>query len=326
MRFERTEHILHLCVMMASRAQGVSLTMIMDEFVVSRRTAERMRDAALRVLPIYQERTDETGTKFWSASDLPRGFADANAEEIAALNAAIDLAAANNQVETVRSLRSIADKLLAQQGRKRQVRLEPDIELLLQSEGLALRPGPKISLNPQHVAVIREAILSSRRILLSYLSRAAEARNRLTLEPLGILYGPRPYLIAKQKDDSIIKHYRLHGIENPTVTNEGFDRKLDFDLRLYAKKLFGVFNEEPSKVHWRFRADAANAAAEFQFHPDQAVEVLEDGTLDVRFEAAGLLEMAWHLYAWGDAVDVLAPLRLREMVKDYQRSDFEALP
>ncbi len=32
-----------------------------------------------------------------------------------------------------------------------------------------------------------------------------------------------------------------------------------------------------------------------------------DGSLLVRFEAAGHLEMAWHLYAWGDAVEVVKP-------------------
>lgn len=51
-----------------------------------------------------------------------------------------------------------------------------------------------------------------------------------------------------------------------------------------------------------------------------------DGSLIVRFQASGHLEMAWHLYLWGDAVEVLAPDRLREMVAGYQRRDFPALP
>jgi hypothetical protein len=36
--------------------------------------------------------------------------------------------------------------------------------------------------------------------------------------------------------------------------------------------------------------------------------------------------MAWHLYQWGDAVEVLAPGGLRAMVEGHRRSDFEALP
>jgi predicted DNA-binding transcriptional regulator YafY len=36
--------------------------------------------------------------------------------------------------------------------------------------------------------------------------------------------------------------------------------------------------------------------------------------------------MAWHLYIWGDAVEVLAPEALRRIVEEHRRADFEALP
>jgi predicted DNA-binding transcriptional regulator YafY len=46
----------------------------------------------------------------------------------------------------------------------------------------------------------------------------------------------------------------------------------------------------------------------------------------VRFQAAGHLEMAWHLYLWGADVEVLAPERLREMVAGHARTDFPSFP
>jgi predicted DNA-binding transcriptional regulator YafY len=51
-----------------------------------------------------------------------------------------------------------------------------------------------------------------------------------------------------------------------------------------------------------------------------------DGSLIVRFSASGHLEMAWHLYLWGDDVEVLAPPALRQLVDKHRRSDFPALP
>ena len=60
--------------------------------------------------------------------------------------------------------------------------------------------------------------------------------------------------------------------------------------------------------------------------PGQRLEDQPDGSLVVRFEASGWLEMAWHLYQWGDAVEVLAPEGLRAMVERHRRSDFEAMP
>ena len=52
----------------------------------------------------------------------------------------------------------------------------------------------------------------------------------------------------------------------------------------------------------------------------------EDGSLTVRFIASGHLEMAWFLYMWGEAVEVLAPEPLRAMVDRHRRGDFPALP
>jgi predicted DNA-binding transcriptional regulator YafY len=36
--------------------------------------------------------------------------------------------------------------------------------------------------------------------------------------------------------------------------------------------------------------------------------------------------MCWHLYVWGDQVEVLAPARLRDMMQAWRRSDFASLP
>jgi predicted DNA-binding transcriptional regulator YafY len=46
----------------------------------------------------------------------------------------------------------------------------------------------------------------------------------------------------------------------------------------------------------------------------------------VRFKASGHLEMSWHLYAWGDNVEVIKPTKLATMVHPYRRTDFAALP
>jgi predicted DNA-binding transcriptional regulator YafY len=54
--------------------------------------------------------------------------------------------------------------------------------------------------------------------------------------------------------------------------------------------------------------------------------MMPDGSLTVRFKAAGVVEMAWYLYQWGDKVEVIKPEALRVMVEGYRRSDFPALP
>lgn len=52
----------------------------------------------------------------------------------------------------------------------------------------------------------------------------------------------------------------------------------------------------------------------------------EDGGLLVTFEASSLVEMTWHLAKWGDAVEVIEPAALREMVVGYRNSSITVLP
>ena len=53
---------------------------------------------------------------------------------------------------------------------------------------------------------------------------------------------------------------------------------------------------------------------------------LDDGSLLVEFTASGWLEMAWHLVTWGNAVEVLDPPELREMLERVRRGEVEILP
>jgi predicted DNA-binding transcriptional regulator YafY len=112
------------------------------------------------------------------------------------------------------------------------------------------------------------------------------------------------------------------------VLKEPAARPIDFDLQKYCQRSFGVFqnDDEMSEVVLRFTPKAAARARQFEFHPTQTLEEREDGSVIVRFTAAGLLEMTWHLYTWGDQVEVLNPPVLREMVHPHRRADFASLP
>jgi len=125
-----------------------------------------------------------------------------------------------------------------------------------------------------------------------------------------------------------MRHFRVEDIERAAATDEWFARDEEFDFEAYANRAFGVFQDEREfgEVVWKFTPAAAPHAARHRFHPDQTSETDEEGALTVRFAACGWLEMCWHLYAWGDQVEVLAPAELAKMVRGHQRSDFPGLP
>jgi predicted DNA-binding transcriptional regulator YafY len=99
-----------------------------------------------------------------------------------------------------------------------------------------------------------------------------------------------------------------------------FTRKRGFVIKKYAENSFGVFQEKPVDVVWRFTPKAAPDVSEFLFHPHQVIEPQKDGSLVVRFRAGGLLEMSWHLFTWGSEVEVIKPKRLVSMLRQQCRN------
>jgi predicted DNA-binding transcriptional regulator YafY len=93
-----------------------------------------------------------------------------------------------------------------------------------------------------------------------------------------------------------------------------------------APSAFYQDEAEYGEVIWRFAPQAAEQARGYLFHPDQVMEDNPDGSLTIRFTASGHLEMCWHLYTWGDSVEVVEPEVLRRMVEGYRRGDFPARP
>ena len=154
------------------------------------------------------------------------------------------------------------------------------------------------------------------------------AQNRV-VEPYGMLLGIRQYLIARDLGNGRhFRRFRLDRITSAAITGQSFARAPDFDLDAYAAQSFGSYHSdaEYQPVIWRFAPTAAAAAREFEFHPNQVVTEEPDGALRVTFTASGWVEMVWHLYQWGDKVEMIAPAELRELVKGHQRGDVGVLP
>lgn len=145
------------------------------------------------------------------------------------------------------------------------------------------------------------------------------------MSPLGFLYGHRHYLVALEDGVEKPKFYSLPSIDKLRLEQDSFERDPCFSLKEFVSQGFGVFEEPPVDVVWRFSKEAAPLARSFVFHHSQSLEEDADGKLLVRFRAGGLLEMAWHLLSWGDHVEVLEPASLISILPE-QMPSWPALP
>ena len=328
MSFTKAMDLLTLAQMAAARRHGVSLTDICEKFCVSHRTAQRMTHALEATFanvtsddgPDLRRRWRITGTREL-ARLRPRQETALEALEIATRTARDD-----GRLRHARALEETRDWISGSLDPRASLRAESDAEAVLASIGQVARPGPKVELLPGVMDEIIEALRGPFRLRIVYSKPDAPAR---IVEPHGVLMGPRPYLVARQPSRSPkLIQFRIDRIRTAACLDDSFALEPGFSLERYAARAFGAHQTEGQygEVVWRFTPEAAERASGFRFHPEQVLEPQDDGSLIVRFHAAGWLEIAWHLYQWGDKVEVLAPAGLRDYVDPWRRSDLDGMP
>lgn len=326
MRYEKAEIVLRIALDMQGSACGLTLHDIQHNYgeePMSRRTAERLRDVVERLFPHMELANPGEVPKRWRIpGGNVNGFASITAEEVTDLKTAVTLLRRENMHPQAASAEKVLAKLRALMARHTQIRLEPDLEALTEAEGLAMRPGPRPKINQALLRALREAIITRRKVCLHYLYRGSRKRGYQTVHPYGFLYGKRHYLVAWSELDRAkdFRNFALSNIERVELLDETFVRKPEFSITKYAEQSFGVFQEKPVDVIWKFTPKVADDASEFLFHPSQETERLKDGSLVVRFRAGGLLEMAWHLFTWGSEVEIIKPKRLASLLREQRTS------
>lgn len=316
MRHEKAEILLKVAMDMQSSSQGLSLQEIAERYSdtpLSRRTAERIRDAVLRIFPDqHEETTGPGGIKRWRLrTTWLRGLYQLDPATLATLEAARKLLEQNGLEDLAVHLERLRGLLTSLLEPSTQLSLESQVEALSLAEGLALRPGPRVRVDPNVLATLRDGLRLGRVLQVDYRYRKTNILRRYQIHPYGLLYGHRHYLVGSRNPAGAARYYILGRIEHAELTPFSAIRPSNFSLDRLAARSFGVWQEEPVQVHWRFKPEAAEDAADFIFHPSQQTEWAEDGSLHVRFTAGGMLEMDWHLYTWGDGVEVIAPPELQ---------------
>ena len=314
LRYSRVSDILELLVIMQSKVLGVTLTEIADRFHVSRRTAERLRDAITNILP----QIDEIGTvgkeKHWGfTSGYMNEIISFSPDEIAILESIKDCLNVEFKKKT---LDSVITKLKAL-SRKQITRVDDAIELIMKSEGVAVTQKPSYKIDIQLIDTVRQAIKQNKVICAKYLG------NDKILAPYGIIYGSNIYLIGVEEEKPNPYVYRLHKLSDVKLTDKSFD-KGDFDIKEYANHSFGVYQNETIKVELLFASDVAEDVLNYNFHPTQKIKQNNDGSVTVKIKASGELEILWHIFKWGDSVKIVAPTKLKKMYIEYLNNVLKA--
>ena len=315
MRHEKATRLLELARLLASSAEGMTLDEMSGSMGVSRRTAERMRDAVREAFPQMEEVEDPPTLRFRIPSGLDGIFQAPTADEFAALHAAAENFRNLGASGRASALLSLEQKVLSAMRAGMRRRLAPDLEALLEAETIAFHAGPRPFEDEKVLGAVREAIKSLRRLKFKYEGGSTPGRER-EVTPFGLLFGRANYLVGAEGSSTEPRTWRLDRVRDLAVSPTPGARPADFTLQAFVERSFGIYQDAVEEVVLRIHPHGAEEALGWRFHPTQTLETQDDGSVIARFRAGGMREIAWHLFTWGDKLEILAPERLKTMMRE----------
>lgn len=307
--------VIELARRMAASAEGLTLDEMARDMEVGRRTAERMRDAVLGLYPQTEEVSDPP-QKRWRIRGGLSAFEQApTTEELVELTRAAQGLRATGEPARAAALEGLERKLKSAMRSTTLNRLAPDLEALVRAETLAVQAGPRATADETVLAEIRQAVLAGQPLGFIYSRPGAEARRRV-MTPCGLMFGRANYLVAADREGGAVKTFRLDRMSAVKAEPGVAIPPADFDLQVFAGQSFGIYQDAIEDVVLKITPEGADEARGWRWHPTQTVEDQADGGVVVRFRASGMRELAWHLFSWGEQVQIVEPERLKTVMTD----------
>ena len=178
MRHDKAAMVIDLARRLAASAEGLSLDEMARDMGVSRRTAERMRDAVFMLFPTVEEVSDPP-SKRWRIRGGLSAFEQApTTTELVELTKAAQGLRATGEAGRAVALEGLERKLKSAMRSTTLNRLAPDLEALVRAETIAVQAGPRPSADESVLATIRGAVLAQQPLGFTY-ARSEEHTSEL---------------------------------------------------------------------------------------------------------------------------------------------------
>ena len=317
----------HLAMLAAipDRPPGRSTRQILEklrgkdpDFDVSLRTIQRSLEQLSRVFPITSETRGRANYWYWTDRDALTQIPAMSESTAFVLRLAADYLRPIMPPETLRVLNPYfqhAEKILAGTELGRWT----DRAAII-AQGLSLTP-PDVSADVQEI--VYAALMKHRKVEVEYRGKHETDSMRIVLNPLGIVVRTGiVYLVATSWKYQDIRHYVLHRMSEPRLTDEPAETPPDFRLadHLGDNGPF-AYPASADKLTLRalFHAGAGAHLTESRLAPDHRATQQEDGRVLVEATVADTAELRWWLAGFGSLVEVLGPASLREEFRDEAR-------
>jgi proteasome accessory factor B len=283
-----------------------------DDFEVSYKTVQRdidfMRDQLQ--LPIEYDSTNHGFIYTKEVMNLPTVALKEG--EVVALLVAQKAAEQYRGTPFEKSLRSAFARLVEGMPARSEISLS-DL-----SAAVSFRPSGPPSSDLQSFQMLSKALLDSHEISFVYKKPADGKGTERSVQPyhLGCIGGVW-YLIGFDLGRSSIRTFALARISAPKNLRRKFTRPKDFSLEAMLGDSFSAFEtKNTQKIRILLDPIAAAMTGERRWHPSQKLVFRKDGSAELFLKVGLAPDLEAWILGWGSHAKVLAPIALRNRIKN----------
>ncbi len=314
----RREKLYHLHDILRQRRTPVSRQVLMDELGCSQATLYRLIAELRDVLGAPLEQDPETRHFFYDRSlagsfELPGLWI--SPEELQALLTARQILA-NVQPGLLQ------DELVNLQQRMSQLIDQEGIDFSEHPERIHIRHDAGRPVPGRLFEDLLQALFQRRRLTIRYHGRRRNEVSERTVSPQRLTaYRDRWYLDAWCHDAEGLRSFAVERIQALTSADAPAE-ELDGDaLRAHYDGAYGIFSGPAEhRARLRFSPEASRWAADEHWHPEQQLERLDDGSIELSLPFGSSRELVMDVLRYGADVEVLEPDFLREQVASAARA------
>ena len=160
---------------------------------------------------------------------------------------------------------------------------------------------------------LRQALLKQHRCLIHY-RPAKRRRGSYLVDPYTLLFFKNAlYVGGFAHNRQALRLFAIERIESLELMSDRFEVPEDYQAEALTGAAFGLIDDgEMHQVHLAFSREVAHLVRERIWHPNQQIETTEDGSIALRFSAAGDKEILSWIYSFVPFVKVLGPKTLQK--------------
>jgi len=182
---------------------------------------------------------------------------------------------------------------------------------------LSVTQEPETSIVPAIWDTVAAALAKNRGLIILYQKPGADKAVVRNVDSFHVVrHRGEWYLLAYCHLREAQRTFALSRIRRAEMQSRTFAIPKNFDAEKLLENRFGIFGgDQEFRVRLRFDKPTAPYAAERQWHVRQVLTAMADGGAELSFPATNLREVMRWVLSWGAGARVLAPLELREMVR-----------